>query len=133
MKREIVMTKFEENIHLAEAQERWGNTKAYKEYIEKTAGCTNKKRQAITDGLDAIFIKFAECKALGYTAESNEAQTLVKELRTYITEYFYICTNDILAGLGQMYVEDERFKNNINRHGQNTAEFVNKSINTFCK
>ena len=39
----------------------------------------------------------------------------------------------ILAGLGQMYVLDERFKNNIDRHGEGTAEYVSEAISIHCK
>lgn len=48
-------------------------------------------------------------------------------------EDFYHCTDDILAGLGQMYVCDERFKNNIDSHGEGTAEFVAEAIKIYCK
>ena len=41
--------------------------------------------------------------------------------------------DDILAGLGQMYVCDERFTQNIDKHGVGTAEFVNKAIFEYCK
>jgi hypothetical protein len=32
-----------------------------------------------------------------------------------------------------MYVADERFKNNIDKHSPGTAEFVSESIATYCK
>ena len=44
------------------------------------------------------------------------------------TENYYLCTNEILAGLGQMYVADERFRNNTDKHAEGTAEFICKSI-----
>ena len=81
----------------------------------------------------AVFGKFAECRKKGNTADSNEVQTLVKELQAYITENFYTCTKEILAGLGQMYVADERFKTNIDKYGDGTAEFVSKAIEIYCK
>ncbi|MBQ5798819.1 MAG: TipAS antibiotic-recognition domain-containing protein, partial [Clostridia bacterium] len=40
---------------------------------------------------------------------------------------------DILAGLGQMYVADERFKNNIDKYAYGTATFVRESIEIYCK
>ena len=80
----------------------------------------------------SIFAKFAECKKNGNTADSNETQTLVKELQAYITENYYTCTNEILAGLGQMYVADERFKTNIDKHAVGTAEFISEAIKIFC-
>ena len=80
-----------------------------------------------------VLAKFAECMKDGNTADSIEAQALVKELQNYITENYYTCTNEILAGLGQMYVADERFKNNINKNGNGTAEFVREAIEIYCK
>ena len=68
----------------------------------------------------------------GNTADSEEAQTLVRELQNYITENYYTCTGEILAGLGQKYVADERFKNNIDKHAIGTATFVSAAIATYC-
>ncbi len=115
-----------------EAKQRWGKTAAYKEHSKKTANYTKDKWQEINDGLMAIFTKVAECKKNGNTANSDEAQSLVKELQDYITENYYTCTKEILAGLGQMYVADERFKTNIDKHGDGTAEFVSKAIEIYC-
>ena len=114
-----------------EAKQRWGETDAYKEHAEKTAKYTKDKWQAVNDGLMVIFAKFAECMNNGNTADSDEAQALVKELQDYITENYYTCTTEILAGLGQMYVADERFKANINKNGNGTAEFVSKAIENY--
>ena len=65
--------------------------------------------------------------------ESETAQTLVKKLQSYITENFYTCTPEILRGLGQMYVADERFKSNIDKNGKGTAEFIAEAIGIYCK
>ena len=116
----------------AEAKQRWGETSAYKEHAEKTANYTKDKRQEVNDGLMAIFAKFAECKQNGSSVNSDEAQVLVKELQDYIADNYYICTNQILAGLGKMYVADERFKSNIDKSGVGTAEFVCKAIEFYC-
>ena len=117
----------------AEAKQLWGETGAYKEHVEKTAKYTKDKWQAVNDGLMIIFTKFTECINNGHTADSDDAQALVKELQNYITENYYTCTKDILAGLGQMYVADERFKTNIDKNGNGTAEFVSKAIEIYCK
>ena len=114
-----------------EAKQRWGETDAYKEHAEKTAKYTKDKWQAVNDGLMVIFAKFAECMNNGNTADSDEAQALVKELQNYITENYYTCTNQILAGLGQMYIADERFKTNIDKNGNGTAEFVREAIENY--
>lgn len=114
-----------------EAKQRWGATSAYKESQVKTAGYSKDKWNDILGGMNCTFAEFAECKKCGEYAGSNTAQQLVKKLQDYITANFYHCTNEILAGLGQMYVCDERFKNNIDSHDEGTAEFVAEAIKIF--
>lgn len=117
----------------AEAKERWGKTEAYKEHTDKTKNYSKDKWQSVTDGLDSIFGEFAECMKGGSTPDSEAAKALAEKLQKYITDNFYTCTNEILLGLGQMYVCDERFTQNIDKHGVGTAEFVNKAIIEYCK
>ena len=116
-----------------EVKQRFSNTDAYGEYEKKTANYSKDKWQEVNDGLMSVFTKFAECKQNGNTANSDEAQTLVKELKNYITENYYTCTNQILADLGQMYVADERFKTNIDKNGNGTADFVREAIEIYCR
>ena len=118
------------NKYDSEVKERWGETAAYKEHAEKTASYSKEKWQDVTDGLMTVLAKFAVCMKGGHTTDSAEAQTLVKELQKYITANYYTCTNEILAGLGQMYVADERFRNNIDKHTPGTAAFVSQAIAT---
>ena len=116
-----------------ETKLRWGATDAYKESQAKTAGYSKVKWNDVLGGLNGVFAEFAECKECGGSAASDTAQQLVKKLQDYITANFYHCTDDILAGLGQMYVCDERFKNNIDKNGEGTAEFVCEAIKIYCK
>ena len=111
-----------------EVRERWGDTVAYREHEEKTKHYTKEKWAEISDGMMEIFAEFAACKVSGASADSNEAQMLVAKLQAHITENYYTCTDEILAGLGKMYVADERFKKNINKYGDGTAEFVTDAI-----
>ena len=53
--------------------------------------------------------EFAALKNNCVKVDSYEVQMLVKRLQTYITANYYTCTDEILAGLGEMYVADERF------------------------
>ena len=55
------------------------------------------------------------------------------KLQVYITENYYTCTDEILAGLGKMYVADERFKKNIDKYGGGTAEFAAEAIAVYCR
>ena len=119
------------NNYETEARERYGNTDAYREHKKKTKGYTKEKWAEVNEGLMAIFAEFAECKNKGVSTCSAEAQELVTKLQTYITVYYYTCTDEILARLGKMYVCDERFKNNIDKYGNGTAEFASAAIDGY--
>ena len=116
-----------------EARSRWGNTDAYREYEQKTKNYTKEKCAEANDGMMAIFTEFAACNHRGSDADSNEAQALVAKLQAHITANYYTCTDEILAGLGKMYIADERFKKNIDKYGEETTEFVSKAIDVFCR
>ena len=116
-----------------EAKQRWGGTDAYKESQAKTADYSKEKWDGVLAGMNGVFAEFAACKKYGDSSDRDTAQSVGKKLQDYITANFYHCTNDILAGLGQMYICDERFKNNIDCHGEGTAKFVAEAIKIYCK
>ena len=122
-----------EKSYSKESFERWGDTSAYREHEQKTKNYTKEKWAEANDGLMAIFAEFAVCKNSGESADSNEAQALVAKLQAHITENYYTCTDEILAGLGKMYVADERFKKNIDKYGDGTAEFAADAIEVYCR
>ena len=121
------------NDYESEARARWGNTDAYREHEQKTKSYTKEKWAEANDGLMSIFAEFAVCKESGASADSAEAQTLVAKLQAHITENYYTCTDEILAGLGKMYVADERFKKHIDKYGEGTAEFAAEAIAVYCR
>ena len=116
-----------------EARSRWGATAAYREHEQKTKNYTKEKWTVANDGLMAIFAEFAACKESGASADSAEAQTLVAKLQAHITANYYTCTDEILAGLGKMYVADERFRQNIDKSGEGTAEFASEAIEIYSR
>ena len=116
------------NQYAEEVKQRWGNTDAYKENQQRDTDFS--KSAAL---LDAVFEKFAELNRSGVSPNDEPAKVQVEKLQQCITDNFYTCTNEILAGLGQMYVVDERFKTNIDKHGEGTAEYISECIKSYCK
>ena len=116
-----------------ETRERWGDTSAYRDHEQKTRNYTKEKWSEANDGLMVIFAEFAACKESGASAYSAEAQAIVAKLQTHITANYYTCTDEILAGLGKMYVADERFKKNIDKYGEGTAEFAAEGIRIYVE
>ena len=121
------------NNYKSEVLKDWGNTLAYREHEQKTKNYTKEKWAEANDGIMAIFAEFAACKENGASVDSAEVQALVAKLQAHITANYYTCTDEILAGLGKMYVADERFKNNIDKYGEGTAEFAADAIAAYTK
>ena len=136
VKGENVMKSFDNSEfekHKAEAREKWGKTDAYKEHVERTKNYSKQKWNDLAEGMEHIMAEFALCMKKGESSDSTEAQNLVKMLQNHITGNYYVCTNEILAGLGQMYVADERFTNNIDKHADGTATFICEAIQVYCR
>ena len=115
----------------AEVQAKWGNTKAYQEYKQKDIVRNGSSDSKIANELLAMFSELGELKHL--TPYADEVQNKIAALQKFITDNYYLCTNEILSGLGKMYVCDERFRNNIDKAGgDGTADFVKQAIVVYC-
>lgn len=114
-----------------EAKERWGDTDAWRESSRREAGRTDAQRRQLGEESDALMRAFAEKRTL--PPDGPEAHALVQRWQAYITENFYPCTPQILAGLGQMYTGDERFRRSIDRFGEGTAAFMSAAIEAYCR
>ena len=109
-----------------EVKAKWGQTQAYNEYTQKRDRDYNK----ISDQLMSLFSEIGKLHALSPC--DTKVQEKIRALQSFITKNYYNCTDEILKGLGQMYVCDERFKKNIDRDGGNgTAEFVSEAIKIY--
>lgn len=113
-----------------EARERWGATQAYAQSEQKTARYDREKWKEIDAATQQIYRKFAA--HIKDDPESGELRGLVREWQEHITKYFYTCTNEILAGLGEMYVGDERFKDHLNAYAPGLAKCMSEAIRAYC-
>ena len=123
---------FEFDKYNSETKKKWGNSEAYIEHAEKTKDYSKDKWNKLAQEMNDIFVEFSNSMKNGLNPASNEVQHLVEVLQNHITHNYYNCTNDILYGLGQMYVADERFKSNIDNSGEGTALFVMAAIEVYC-
>lgn len=114
-----------------EAQARWGETDAWKESREKERGRSGKKQAELDEAANALFRRFAAARE-GSPA-SPEAQAAVREWQMFLSANYYACTREILAGLGEMYRGDPRFRANLDRFGSGTADFMAAAIAEYCR
>ncbi|MCI9441062.1 MAG: MerR family transcriptional regulator [Ruminococcus sp.] len=126
-----VFDKNEMEKYKAEVIAKWGNTKAYQEYKQKDIARNESSFSKMANELMTMFSELGGLKH--FTPDSDEVQKKISALQKFITDNYYVCNNEILNGLGQMYVGDERFKKNIDRAGgDGTAEFVSQAISVYC-
>ena len=115
-----------------QAKASWGQTPAYKEYEQKSAGRTREEEHRIANGLMEILAAFGGMT--GTDPAGAAAQAQVAKLRDYISANYYTCTDDILRSLGRMYAGGGSMTENIDAAGgPGTAEYAHRAIEACCK
>ena len=117
-----------------EAKKRWGGTDAYREFEQKHGTGNAAECADAAEGLMRIFDSFGALLRQGESESGEKAISAACALKNYISANFYNCTDEILSGLGEMYVNDERFRANIDvRCGEGTAQFARSAIRAYLK
>lgn len=122
-------TKIDE--YTKQAKARWGNTTEYKEFERKSQGRSEEEERGVIEQFMQIFVEFGKLR--DKDAAAPEVQSMVKRLQDYITHNYYTCSEEILAGLGQMYAAGGEFTANIDQVGGNgTAAFTAEAVRVYC-
>ena len=122
-------TELEEYARRAKAE--WGGTPEYREYERKAEGRTGEEQEALNREMMWIFAEIG-AERNGDPA-SEKVQGLVKKLKDFISEHYYVCSDKVLAGLGQMYAAGGEMTENIDRAGgEGTGAFANEAIRVWC-
>lgn len=123
-----VFGEFDPKKHEAEAEQRWGNTDAWKESQRRTKkyGKADWARFQAESG--AIVQEFAIHFDTGRAATEGDVMDTAEKHRASITKWFYDCTYEVHTGLGEMYVADERFAVNYERVRTGLAQYIRDAI-----
>ncbi|HDK7159869.1 MerR family transcriptional regulator [Clostridium botulinum] len=126
------MTEIEEHQrkYSEEVKEKYGNTSAYKESNKKTSKYTKEDWNNIMKGWDEIYKKLANL--MDKNPDDKEVQEYIYQFREHISKNFYDCTPEIFRGLGEIYVNDERFTANIDKYKTGLSKFLREAINVYC-
>ncbi|MBT2716050.1 MerR family transcriptional regulator [Bacillus sp. ISL-57] len=133
MKGEIQMTNkekfegfdFSQNPYEEEARKLWGD-KAVDESKAKVAGMSNDAQKVVSE----IYLKLAAIRDA--SPKSEEAQEAIKEWYDCLNNNFGTYSLDAFKGLGQMYVDDQRFTKNIDQYGEGLAKFMCDAMAHFA-
>ena len=112
----------------AEVEQRWGTTEAYAESKRKTAAYSKDDWVRIKAEGSETEQRMVAAMTSGVPADSEPAMDLAEEFRQQISRYYYDCTPEVHAGLGRMYVEDERFTGYYERIAPGLAQYVSTAV-----
>ena len=112
----------------AEAEQKWGDTDAWAESQRKTRAMTKDDWLRVKAEGDDVERRFAEALAAGVPADSEQAMHLAEEHRQQISRNFYDCSPEMHAGLGRMYLEDERFTAHYEQIAVGLAQYVSTAV-----
>ncbi|PCK20125.1 MerR family transcriptional regulator [Bacillus pumilus] len=116
------------NQYEEEARRSWGNQAI--DEVNSKLKCLSKEEQIdLSDRWDRMFNKLASLR--NYHPRSKEVQSAIKEWYDFLNENFSHYSLDAFYGLGQLYIQDERFTKNIDRYGEGLASFMSEAMNVF--
>ena len=103
------------------------------EVIEKAMEKQKGKEREITDGFNKIFFAFSGNMSNGLTAISKENMDLAEKLHNHLCKYSFDCQTDVFSHIGYGYVQNMEFKNNLDKFGKGTAQYVCDAIQQYVK
>jgi DNA-binding transcriptional MerR regulator len=114
--------------HEDEAEQRWGNTEAFRESKRRTRDYSKQDWQRLAQEQAAIYEAMFQALDTGKPA-SDPAATLVAERhRMCIDRWFYPCSHAMHRGLADMYEQDPRFAANIDKYGNGLTPYLAAAI-----
>lgn len=121
---------FKHNPYEDEARKLWGD-----ESVDKANANLNKlsdeEQKALAEKWDKIFTKLASLR--DKDPQSDEAQAGIKEWYEFLSSNFHQYSLEVFAGLGEMYVQDERFTKSIDKYGEGLAQFMSEAMKVFAE
>lgn len=100
---------FDPDKYEQEAKENWGETEAYKISATRTKNYSKEDWARYKTEQDLLHLAMADLLRAGVDAQDDKAADIAESLRLLIDEWFYPCSKEMHAQLGEMYVMDERF------------------------
>ena len=116
------------NPYEQEAQERWGDTDAYKESARRIKNYTDEDFALAKKQAEAAVMMFVDAMNAGFSPDSTEAAEAAEAHRSAISDWYYECSYEMQAGLAEMYLADARFKQHYENYQSGLAQYVHDVI-----
>lgn len=115
---------FESSQYEEEARQRWGNSDAYKESQRRTKKYSEGEWKKVGAEQATIYADAAVAKAAGKKASDDDVMDIADRHRLSIDRWFYPCSVVMHLRLADMYESDQRFSENIDKHGPELTMFL---------
>ncbi|WP_030331433.1 MerR family transcriptional regulator [Micromonospora parva] len=119
---------FSPEEHEAEAEQRWGDTDAYRESNRRASRYGKEDWLRIRAENEDWGRRIVALMAAGAPADSAEAMELAEEHRQLICRWFYECSYEMQTGLADMYLADERFTAHYENIAEGLAAYLHEAI-----
>ena len=111
-----------------EAEERWGDTDAWRESQRRAATYTKEDWVEMKAQSDVALRAYADAMTAGVAATSEQAMALAEDNRRFISRWFYDCSHAMQRNLAAMYIADDRFRATYDTVAPGLAHYVHDAI-----
>ena len=115
---------FDPDKYEAEAQQKWGETDAYKESKKRTKKYTQADWSRYKSELEQLNSELIAVMEAQLEPTSAEAMAVAEKMRLQIDQWFYPCSPQMHCQLGEMYVQDARFLETYEQQKEGMAQFL---------
>ena len=119
---------FDPKEYEKEAEERWGNTDAYKESARRTKRYTKEDWIEVRKETEAVNAGLAKLMDEGVPADDPRAMDQAEQHRLNIDRRFYPVSYEMHVGLAEMYIADPRFAANYEKVHAGLAHYMHDAI-----
>ncbi|MEZ7743867.1 MerR family transcriptional regulator [Gemella sanguinis] len=110
-----------------EAKDKYGE-----EIVEESNRRQKGQESKAEDDFNNTFKAFAKYKKEELDITSEIVQKEVEKLYNHINKYGFDCSLEVFSYIGKGYYENQEFRNNINKFGEDVAEYISSSIKYYC-
>jgi DNA-binding transcriptional MerR regulator len=121
---------FEPNPYEAEARERWGSA-AVDESKQRLRNLAPQDAEFARDGFSDVVARLARLRSSHCPMDSTDVQSVVADHYRWLS-LFWTPDADSYRGLADMYVEDERFRQNIGPGDDGLVEYLRDAMHIYA-
>ena len=115
---------FDPDAYSQEVDSKYGETDQYREAASRTRKYTKQDWARYKTESDSLNNSMLASMEKGLGADDEAVLEVIEKMRLQIDNWFYPCSRQMHASLGEMYVSDSRFEATYEKIGKGMAQFM---------